>query len=65
MTVLWQVNNRAVTPLPQVQARAAERKHEEQRLENNQLKSRLAMMQKEKEESQQQSIGIIKPTAKR
>ncbi|XP_037786803.1 transport and Golgi organization protein 1-like isoform X7 [Penaeus monodon] len=48
-----------------VQARAAERKHEEQRLENNQLKSRLAMMQKEKEESQQQSIGIIKPTAKR
>nr|XP_027218516.1 transport and Golgi organization protein 1-like isoform X4 [Penaeus vannamei] len=48
-----------------VQARAAERKHEEQRLENNQLKSRLAMMQKEKEESQQQSMGIIKPTAKR
>nr|XP_045582084.1 transport and Golgi organization protein 1-like isoform X1 [Procambarus clarkii] len=48
-----------------LQARAAERKHEEQRQENSQLRSRLTLLQKEKEEAQQLHISIIKPTPKR
>ncbi|KAK7086700.1 hypothetical protein SK128_014215 [Halocaridina rubra] len=48
-----------------LQARATERKHEEQRQENSQLRSRLTMLQKEKEEAHQSQVNIIKPTPKR
>nr|XP_053644961.1 LOW QUALITY PROTEIN: myosin-9-like [Cherax quadricarinatus] len=45
-----------------LQARAAERKLEEQRQENSQLRNRLTLLQKEKEEAQQLQVNIIKPT---
>ncbi|XP_066976490.1 transport and Golgi organization protein 1-like isoform X27 [Macrobrachium rosenbergii] len=48
-----------------LQARSAERKNEEQRQENSQLRGRLTMLQKEKEEVQQSQVNIIKPTPKR
>lgn len=48
-----------------LQARAAERKLEEQRQENSQLRNRLTLLQKEKEEAQQLQVNIIKPTPKR
>ncbi|XP_068230480.1 fap1 adhesin-like isoform X2 [Palaemon carinicauda] len=48
-----------------LQARAAERKNEEQRQENSQLRSRLTLIQKEKEEVQHSQVNIIKPTPKR
>ncbi|KAG7174431.1 Transport and Golgi organization 1-like 1 [Homarus americanus] len=47
-----------------LQARTAERKHEEQRQENSQLRNRLTLLQKEKE-AQQLQVNIIKPTPKR
>ncbi|XP_042212360.1 transport and Golgi organization protein 1-like isoform X2 [Homarus americanus] len=46
-----------------LQARTAERKHEEQRQENSQLRNRLTLLQKEKE-AQQLQVNIIKPTPK-
>ncbi|KAK8391135.1 hypothetical protein O3P69_017055 [Scylla paramamosain] len=45
-----------------LQARAAERKHEEQRQENSQLRNRLTLLQKEREDMQG---SILKPTSKR
>ncbi|KAG0722248.1 Transport and Golgi organization protein 1 [Chionoecetes opilio] len=45
-----------------LQARAAERKHEEQRQENSQLRNRLTLFQKEREDMQS---SILKPTPKR
>ncbi|XP_076065514.1 transport and golgi organization 1 isoform X3 [Oratosquilla oratoria] len=47
-----------------LQTRTAERKQEELRQENNQLRNRLALMQKEREDVQQQH-SIIKPVPKR
>lgn len=49
---------------PQLQARAAERRFEEQRQENSQLRTRLTVIQKERDETHIHS-SISKPAPKR